>query len=130
MPNLMDMTHEELAASMTTMAIAQQNDQFRKAMVEGTDLLTPKGRYMLTRSVADQGPDFELAAIRAVAEDTTFTEDNDPHGDRTFGTVEVMGTKLFWKIDLYDTSYEWASPEPAAKDLTRRVLTIMLPSDY
>lgn len=130
MPNMMEMSREELTAAMTTMAIAQQNDQFRKAMIAGADALTPKGRHLMTAAVADRGPDFQLAAARAVAEDTTFTEDNDPYGDRTFGTVEVMGVKLFWKIDLYDTAYEYGSPDPADKSATRRVLTIMLPSDY
>jgi hypothetical protein len=130
MPNMMEMTGGEMAALMETMAVAMQNDQFRKAMVEGATLLTPRGRYLLTRAVADRGAEFERAAIRAVAEDTAFTEDNDPHGERSFGTVEVQGVKLLWKIDLYDTAYEWASPDPAAKNLTRRVLTIMLPSDY
>lgn len=130
MPNMMDMTHEELTASMTTMAIAQQNDQFRKAIIGGRDPLTPKGRVVVTAAVAAKGLEFELAAARAVAEDTTFTEDNDPHGDRTFGTVEVMGEAVWWKIDLYDEAYEWGSSDPANKAVTHRVLTILFPSDY
>lgn len=130
MPNMMEMTYEELTTSMTTMAIAQQNDQFRKAIIAGRDPLTPKGRVVVTAAVAAKGTDFELAAASAVAEDTTFTEDNDPHGDRTFGTVEVKGEPVWWKIDLYDEAYEWGAPDPANKALTRRVLTILFPSDY
>lgn len=130
MPNMMEMTGGEIAAAMETMAVAQQNDQFRKAMIAGADPLTPKGKHVMTAAVAARGPDFQLAATRAVAQDTTFTEDNDPHRDRTFGTVTVEGETLFWKIDLYDEAYEWASPDPANKRVTRRVLTIMFPSDY
>ena len=130
MPNMMEMTGGEIAAAMETMAVAQQNDRFRRAMIAGTDPLTPRGRDMLTRAVADRGPDFERAAIRAVAQDTAFPKDDDPHKDRSFGTVTVEGERLFWKIDLYDASYEWASHDPANKRVTRRVLTIMFPSDY
>ena len=130
MPNMMEMTHEDMTAALHTAAVAMQNDQFRKAMIAGADPLTPEGKHVMTAAVAARGPDFQLAAARAVADDTTFTEDNDPHGERTFGTVEVQGERLFWKIDLYDEAYEWASPDPADKQATRRVLTIMFPSDY
>lgn len=130
MPNMMDMTNGEIAAAMETMAVAQQNDQFRKALLHGETALTPKGRAVMTRAVAERDEAFQIAAVGAVAQDTTFTEDNDPNGERTFGTVMVRGETLFWKIDLYDTAYEWASPEPANKTVTLRVLTIMFPSDY
>ena len=130
MPNMMEMTGGEIAAAMETMAIAMQNDQFRKALLHGDTELTPKGKALMTTAVAARGLDFQVAALGAVALDTEFTEDNDPYRDRAFGTVTVQGETLFWKIDLYDEAYEWASPDPANKRVTRRVLTIMFPSDY
>ncbi|WP_370331564.1 DUF3768 domain-containing protein [Aquicoccus porphyridii] len=32
--------------------------------------------------------------------------------------------------DLYDVDYTYGSPEPSDPDQTRRVLTLLLPSEY
>ncbi|WGI21809.1 DUF3768 domain-containing protein [Amylibacter sp. IMCC11727] len=50
--------------------------------------------------------------------------------DNSFGAFEVDGQSVWWKIDLYDKSYLMGSVMPADTDKTRRVLTIMFPSDY
>ena len=55
---------------------------------------------------------------------------NDPHGLRDFGIVTVDATKVYWKLDLYDTSYEWGAEDPADPARTRRVLTLLLPEEY
>ena len=65
-----------------------------------------------------------------IAEFDAFTPDNDPYGDHGFGTVEVMGEKLFWKIDLYDRALKYGSDDPADPVQTHRVLTILFPSEY
>ncbi len=31
-----------------------------------------------------------------------FNADNDPHREQDFGSFELEGEKLFWKIDLYE----------------------------
>ncbi|MEM7711801.1 MAG: DUF3768 domain-containing protein [Pseudomonadota bacterium] len=130
MPNLTKMTGDDIAAAMETLTVAWQNDQFRMALLYGETSITPEGRARMTAAMAARPVDFQVAALGAVALDTTFTEDNDPDKDRTFGTVTVRGERLFWKINLYDEAYEWASPAPADKTVTRRVLTIMVPSEY
>lgn len=109
--------------------IAAQNDRFRAGMLTGMDP-DLRGQIVVTAAVRDKGRDFETGAYVAVARDTDFTSDNDPYGDHGFGTVTVQGVKLFWKIDLYDTEFVYGSPAPAEPSETRRVLTIMLPSDY
>ena len=81
-------------------------------------------------AIEDAGVPFRLAAVRAVARDSTFTEDNDPYGDHTFGAVTVESRKVWWKIDLYDLDYRWGSEDAANTAVTRRVLTIMFPEDY
>lgn len=68
-----------------------------------------------------------LAAVMAYAD---FSEDNDPYGERDFGTVTVNGARLFWKIDYYDLDLCLASPDPADPAVTRRVLTLMLAEEY
>jgi hypothetical protein len=68
--------------------------------------------------------------VTAVREFSDFTENNDPFGEHDFGIFELDGVTLFWKIDLYDRSLAWASPDPADPAVTRRVLTILLAKEY
>lgn len=109
--------------------IAAQNDRFRAGLLAGMDE-DLRGNVVVTAAVRNMGRDFETAAYLAVARDTDFTQDNDPYGDHGFGVVTVNGTKLFWKIDLYDDELVYGSPAPADPSVTRRILTILLPSDY
>ena len=60
----------------------------------------------------------------------SFTEDNDPHGERDFGAFEHEGQRIFWKIDYYDRALTYGSENPADPQQTVRVLTIMLASEY
>ena len=39
-------------------------------------------------------------------------------------------TPVWFKIDYYDLDLEYGSEDPADASITRRVITIMLPSDY
>ena len=109
--------------------IAEQNDRFRAGLTKGnaSDL---RGQVVVTSAVNAMGRDFVTAALMAVAGDSTFTPDNDPYGDHGFGSVTVLTIKLFWKFDLYDEELVYGSPAPANPAVTRRVLTIMFPSDY
>ena len=115
--------------------IAAQNDLFRKALIDPVaafEMQTKgiQGQVLVTPGVSGEGVEFQAAALAAVAKDTRFTEDNDPYGDHTFGTVTVSGQKLFWKIDLYDADFTYGSERPFDPGVTRRVLTIMCPSEY
>jgi len=115
--------------------IAAQNDLFRKALLDPVAALEMQakgiqGQVLVTPGVSSEGEEFQAAALAAVATDTRFTEDNDPYGDHTFGTVTVSHQKLFWKVDLYDTDFTYGSERPFDPKVTRRVLTIMCPSEY
>lgn len=109
--------------------IACQNDRFRAALPYGPRHALP-GRYHFSHGVMDNGPEFVVLALFAVAAFADFTPDNDPYGDHTFGALEVCGVRLFWKIDLYDENYEFGSDDPSDPQKTRRLLTIFLPSEY
>jgi len=59
-----------------------------------------------------------------------FNADNDPHREHDFGSFELEGEKLFWKIDYYDLAGEFGSEDPTDPKETLRVLTVMLAEEY
>jgi hypothetical protein len=77
-----------------------------------------------------RGAEFVEAVCIAVSCFDDFSEDNDPHKEHDFGAIDLQGEKLFWKIDTYDESMTMLSPDPASPKITRRVMTIMLASEY
>lgn len=68
--------------------------------------------------------------MRQVTEYDAFTEDNDPHAEHDFGSFRHGDETVFWKIDYYDLSLTAGSEDPADPDVTIRVLTVMLASEY
>jgi hypothetical protein len=44
--------------------------------------------------------------------------------------VEIVGIRVFWKIDYYDQNFEFGSSEPTNERVTGRVLTILLAEEY
>ncbi len=108
--------------------IREQNDRFRAcdASIPGRILLTQGVQSLITTDVRATNE----GLMRAIKEFDNFTTDNDPHGDHDFGSLKFVGTKLFWKIDLYDPDYQFGSEQPTNLWKTRRVLTIMLPQEY
>ena len=125
------LTAEEQAEIDRAAKIAEQNDRFRNTL--GADLTVP-GQIVVTPGVGHLSAGAQAQIMRAVQTFDTFTEDNDPYGDHTFGAFEITAAgevvKLFWKIDLYDTDYTYGSETPDDPAATRRVLTIMLRSEY
>jgi hypothetical protein len=59
-----------------------------------------------------------------------FSENNDPHHEHDFGSVDEAGVRCFFKIDYYDRKTEFGSPDPADPAVTTRVMTIMLAEEY
>lgn len=106
----------------TKRRIRDLNDVLRKTM-EG-------GQWLITPGVVGLGPGAMTEAVRAVQAFEEFSSDNDPYGEHDFGSVQVMGETLFWKIDYLDNDKMYGSPDPSNADLTERVLTVMLASEY
>ena len=102
--------------------IRDMNDEFRRTLVGGQVLITP--------GVLDLGNDAAIEALRQVRLFDDFTPDNDPHREHDFGEVKVEGQRIWFKIDLYDKDLQYGSPNPADPDVTARVMTILLPSEY
>lgn len=105
------------------LTIAGLNDLLR------TTFLT--GRVMLTEGVRALPEATRQDVLTRVRTFTAFTPDNDPHGERDFGAIDVEGAgRVFWKIDYYDPSLTMGSDDPADPRKTVRVLTIMLAEEY
>ena len=87
-----------------------------------------------------------LAALAAIIGFSAFGEANDPYGEHDFGAVYRLASgqwtqerpddagqidaTVFWKVDCYDASLTYGSNAPWDEQRTRRVLTIMLASEY
>ena len=99
-------------------AIARLNDKPRKTL--------GGGHIMVTRGVRSLDGFDAAALIQTLAAYDSFDADNDPHGERDFGDIELCGSTLLWKIDYYDHKLEFASDDPAGAAKTARVLTVML----
>ena len=122
-----------------TARIARLNDVARSAMGVACTAVATVG--FLSLSEADQ------SRVRELIETfDAFDEDNDPHGERDFGTIYQLGDgrwtterprvrddereRVFWKFDYYDRDLRFGSEDAADPAVTRRVLTIMLADEY
>lgn len=97
------------------------------------DLLRCKGvggEVMVSAALDDMGTAMVVTSLLAVASYSSFNELTDPHAERDFGMVDVGGTSVVWKIDYFDRSLNFRSPDPADPTLTHRVMTVMLAHEY
>lgn len=103
-------------------AIRTLNDNLR-CRLEG-------GRVMMTQGVNALADETLHRVLKAVQTFDDFSEDNDPYGTHEFGMIEVDKERVMFKIDAYDENFEYGSPNPADPEVTRRVMTILLASEY
>jgi hypothetical protein len=74
----------------TTARIRELNDELRCQYRGGT--------ITMTVGIEAMGAEF-IAAIDAVLTKVTFDPGNDPYGEYDFGSVEIDGQRVFFKID-------------------------------
>jgi uncharacterized protein DUF3768 len=98
------------------------NDDLRKHLIGG--------EAVITLGVAALGQEAVERIVQAVADFDDFCHANDPYGEHDFGSFEVEGETIFFKIDYYDRSLTHHSPDPADPAVTERVITIMLADEY
>ena len=120
-------TDEELLAQHWK--ICALNDAFRSELSPVGPAIADN-TLVITHGVAAEGHAFVDRAVKAVREFAEFSESNDPYGEHDFGSFELDGIALNWKIDYFDKSLEWGSPDAADPAVTRRVLTILLADEY
>lgn len=109
--------------SPSALCIAAMNDLLRTTFMTGQVFFTP--------GISELSDTDRSAVVEAVQNFKAFTADNDPYGEHDFGSIEIDSVgRIFWKIDYYDPSLTFGSDDPADPTKTRRVLTIMLASEY
>lgn len=126
----MSVQETQLLASPTTEdttstvkpTIRELNDIFRQTFIGG--------RIVVTHGVTFLGEAAVKEIMYKVVNCAEFTADNDPYEEHDFGVIMHDGQKLFWKIDYYDETMTYGSPDPADPTVTTRVLTVMLACEY
>ena len=98
------------------------NDLFRRT--------SQGGQILMTHGVSNFNHETIGRIAEAVKNYDDFSSDNDPYGEHDFGSFEIDGHKLFWKIDYYALDMMHGSEDPANPDITKRVLTFMLAEEY
>ena len=105
-----------------TQRIRALNDELRQNLAAGVAVMTP--------GVAALGQEAVERIVKTVAVFDDFCHANDPHEEHDFGSFEADGHKIFFKIDYFDQSLTYHSPDPSDPAVTRRVITIMLAEEY
>jgi hypothetical protein len=103
-------------------AIRALNDKLRQDLTTGTALITA--------GVAALGAEAVARIVKTIAVYDDFCHGNDPYEEHDFGSFEIDGHKLFFKIDYSDKSRTYHSPDSSDPSVTERVITIMLAEEY
>jgi len=105
-----------------TEKIRKLNDLFRQTFLFG--------EVFLTQGITALSLEIQSQIGKQIHSFNNFNIENDPYGEHDFGSFELDGLKVFWKIDYYDLSSNFGSEDPANPAVTQRVLTIMLAEEY
>ena len=108
--------------STDTDRIRMLNDQLRKHLTGGRAFITP--------GIAALGSEVVQRLLQTIAVFDDFCTANDPHSEHDFGCFKFDGTEVMFKIDYYDKSLSFHSPNPASAAVTERVITIMRADEY
>ena len=105
-----------------TARIRALNDELRQNFAGGIAVMTP--------GIAALGAEAVARIVNTVAVFDDFCHANDPHEEHDFGAFDADGHRVFFKIDYYDKTLTYHSPDPADRSVTERVITIMLAEEY
>jgi Protein of unknown function (DUF3768) len=102
--------------------IRQLNDRLRR---EGRG-----GLIHMTNGVAALGLPTVDVIFACIADFIGFTPDNDPWDEHDCAVMTILDHRIIWKIDYYDRTRTYHSPDPADPKVTVRVMTVMLADEY
>jgi Protein of unknown function (DUF3768) len=93
-----------------TEIIRTLNDALRQNLTVGTAITTA--------GVAALGPEAVARIVKTIAVYDDFCHANDPYEEHDFGSFEVDGQTIFFKIDYYDKALAFHSPDPTDPSVT------------
>ena len=102
--------------------IRMLNDKLRKNLYDGS--------AVITAGIAALGSDAVARLVKTIAVFDDFCHANDPREKHDFGVFDFDGLSVMFKVDYYDKSLSFHSPNPADPSVTQRVITIMLAEEY
>ena len=105
-----------------TERIRALNDELRQYLLGGMAVITP--------GVAALGQQAVERIVKTIAVYDDFCHANDPHEEHDFGSFQADGQTIFFKIDYYDKTLTYHSPDPSDPSVTERVITILLADEY
>ena len=105
-----------------TARIRALNDELRQRLIGGMAVMTP--------GIAALGQEAVARIVKTIEVYDDFCHANDPHEEHDFGAFDADGHRVFFKIDYFDESLTYHSPDPADPSVTKRVITIMLAEEY
>ena len=106
----------------STDRIRALNDELRQHLTGGC--------AVMTAGIAALGQEAVDRIVKTIAVFDDFCHANDPHEEHDFGAFDADDHRVFFKIDYYDESLTYHSPDPADPSVTKRVITIMLAEEY
>ena len=113
-------------APQTPAPLSAVNDAFRRALGHKAGL---PGKFVMTAGIAALGDNVVYEVIRKVCAFDSFSEDNDPEGDHSFGAFEHDGVSIFWKIDYFaDAACDYGAEDPGTRCF--RVLTVLRADEW
>jgi Protein of unknown function (DUF3768) len=111
-----------MTTTTETDRIRALNDDLRQHLIGGSVVITP--------GIAALGSEALDRIVKTIAMYDDFCHANDPYGEHDFGSFEVEGKTIFFKIDYFDRTLTHHSTDPADPSVTERIITIMLTDEY
>jgi hypothetical protein len=108
--------------STDTDRIRMLNDALRQSLFGG--------RAVITTGIAALGAEAVARLVKTIAVFDDFHHANDPHQEHDFGCLKFDGVEVIFKIDYFDRSLNFHSPNPADSSVTTRVITLMRADEY
>jgi hypothetical protein len=108
--------------STDTDRIRALNDDLRKHLLGGGAVITP--------GIAALGREAVERLVKTVAVFDDFCHASDSHQEHDFGCFKFDEVDVIFKIDYFDKSLTFHSPNPADPSVTERVITLMRADEY
>jgi uncharacterized protein DUF3768 len=102
--------------------VRELNDELRKHLLGGG--------AVITTGIAALGAEAVARLVQTIAVFDDFCHANDPHEEHDFGSFRFDDVDVIFKIDYFDKSLNFHSPDAADPAVTERVITIMKADEY